>query len=522
MSASREKKQRQDTLGQGLTQKQIQEQKEAAAKKRNTIVYTVIGVVVVVLVAALLIWNSGFFQARSTAVSVNGRNYTPTDVIYYYANARSPYQQYGSLLGYDASKSDKEQIYDADSGQTYHDYFLQQAMSALTQAAAVEDAAKADNYTLSADGKAAVDETLASMDAQLPSGYSRATYLKAVYGKYMTVARYRACLERAQLVSEYATNHQESLSYDDAAIQAYYDGHKDEMDTFNYNVCFINGVPASSTDAEGTTVEPTDAEKATAMSAAKAIADKLSSDVKAGGSFDALAAAAAEGDAKSSYNGEQSQLGSNLSSVPYKDWIYDASRKGGDVEVFESEGSGYYVVQFGSRALSEAPTADIRHILIKAESPVDDPATTDVDESTNAPTQEAMDAARAEAQRILEEFNAGDKTAESFGKLAEQYSQDGGSNTNGGLYEQVYDGRMFEGFNAWIMDPARQSGDTTLIENPQDGQQGWHVVYFQNWNDPVWKINARTSLLNADMQTWLEGLEAGYTAVQGSGIKYVG
>ena len=169
MSASREKKQRQDTLGQGLTQKQIQEQKEAAAKKRNTIVYTVIGVVVVVLVAALLIWNSGFFQARSTAVSVNGRNYTPTDVIYYYANARSPYQQYGSLLGYDASKSDKEQIYDADSGQTYHDYFLQQAMSALTQAAAVEDAAKADNYTLSADGKAAVDETLASMDAQLPS-----------------------------------------------------------------------------------------------------------------------------------------------------------------------------------------------------------------------------------------------------------------------------------------------------------------------------------------------------------------
>ena len=139
MSASREKKQRQDTLGQGLTQKQIQEQKEAAAKKRNTIAYTVIGVVVVVLVAALLIWNSGFFQARSTAVSVNGRNYTPTDVIYYYANARSPYQQYGSLLGYDASKSDKEQIYDADSGQTYHDYFLQQAMSALIQQASEND-----------------------------------------------------------------------------------------------------------------------------------------------------------------------------------------------------------------------------------------------------------------------------------------------------------------------------------------------------------------------------------------------
>ena len=46
MSASREKKQRQDDPNQGLTQKQIKERKEAAIKKRNTVIYTVVGTII--------------------------------------------------------------------------------------------------------------------------------------------------------------------------------------------------------------------------------------------------------------------------------------------------------------------------------------------------------------------------------------------------------------------------------------------------------------------------------------------
>ena len=73
------------------------------------------------------------------------------------------------------------------------------------------------------------------------------------------------------------------------------------------------------------------------------------------------------------------------------------------------------------------PTADIRHILVKAElTQEDDPATEDVDEST-IPTDEAMEAAKAKAEDILSQWEAGDKTAESFGALAEEYSDDTGS-----------------------------------------------------------------------------------------------
>ena len=77
MSASREKKSRQSDPTQGLTQKERKELQEQQAAKRKAVVYTVIGVIVAVLVAALLIWHSGFFQSRTTAVTVNGHNYTP-------------------------------------------------------------------------------------------------------------------------------------------------------------------------------------------------------------------------------------------------------------------------------------------------------------------------------------------------------------------------------------------------------------------------------------------------------------
>ena len=110
----------------------------------------------------------------------------------------------------------------------------------------------------------------------------------------------------------------------------------------------------------------------------------------------------------------------------------DDSRANGDVGV-----GGVQLRLLRRHACSNAPgtrlpllTSD--NILIKAEvADADDPATEDVDQS-KVPTQEALDAAKAEAEDILAQWEAGDKTAESFGALAEEYSDDPGSNTNGG------------------------------------------------------------------------------------------
>ena len=212
-------------------------------------------------------------------------------------------------------------------------------------------------------------------------------------------------------------------------------------------------------------------------------------------------------------------VGSSLSYQSFGKWLMDDSRANGDVGVVESS-SGYYAVMLVNRYRDETATADIRHILITASgADADDPATEDVDES-KVPTQEALDAAKAEAEDILAQWEAGDKTADSFGALAEQYSDDPGSNTNGGLYEQVYQGQMVTEFNDWCFDPARQTGDTGIIHNESTG---YHVMYFVGYDQPYWEIQVSADLVNDAVDTFYEEKTEGYTAEQSSfGMSFVG
>lgn len=515
MSASREKKQRQDDPNQGLTQKQIKERKEAAIKKRNTVIYTVIGVVVAVLVVALLVWNSGFFQSRTVAMTINGQDYSPAEVSYYYGQTKQSYGYYLSMMGYDSTKSDRDQVVDEESGKTFYDLFMEQAKATMIKEAALADAAREEGVTLTEESQEQLETALESYrSGASQSGYpSLNSFLKAYFGSYMNEKVLRSCLEESLLASQYQTAYSDSLTYDDAALEEYYTENAADLDTFRYHTIFFSGTAESTTDEEGNTVEPTEEEQTAAMEAAKAKADAFRSEVEKSDFATAAEAAKAE-DEDLTYEGEMSHVGSALAG-PYQEWLSDSSRKAGDITVVESEGSGYYVVQFVERFRNEDDfgTANIRHILVKAE----------VAEGAEEPTEEAMQAAEDKAQEILDQFKAGDQSADSFAELAKANSEDPGSKDNGGLYEDVTrDTSFFADFLNWIFADGRKVGDTGLVENTQSGQQGWHVMYLDSVGDPLWKYTAENDLRDADVQTWLEGLQEGYEAVDGSGIQYIG
>ncbi len=515
MSASREKKQRQGEPAQGLTQKQIQERKEAAVKKRNTIIYTVIGVVVAVLVAALLVWNSGFFQSRTVAMTINGRDYSPAEVSFYYGGAKQEYGYYLSMMGYDSSKSDREQVLDEEKGQTFYDLFLEDAKKSMIRTTALADAARAENMTLSEENQKLLEETIAGYEtAAAQNGLPTKGYLRAYFGRYMTEKVLRSCLEENLLANQYYTEHSDSLTYDAAALEEYYTENAAALDTFVYNTIFFDGSVESTEDEEGNTVEPTEEEKAAGMKAAKEKADAFLAQAEEDG-FQAAADAAKAEDESLTYDGETRNLGSRVSAT-LMDWLSDSARKEGDISVIEYEsGNGYYVVQFVERFRNEEDfgSADIRHILVKAE----------VAESEKEASEEAMNAAKEKAQEILDQFNAGDKTAESFAALAKEHSEDPGSKDNGGLYEDVdRNTGFFTDFKNWIFADGRKAGDTGLVENTQSGQQGWHVMYLDSTGETLWKYTAENALRAADLQTWEEGLQEGYEATDGSGAQYLG
>ena len=519
MSASREKKNRQDAENATLSQreqKKIQEERQA---RRSTIVYTVVGIICVVFAAFLLVWNSGILQRTLPAVTVNGVTYTAADVQYYFNSRRSSeiMSYYLSTYSYpfDTSVSLKDQIYNETTGQTWYDYLMEQTMDTISATTALAAMAEAEGHTISEDSQTALDEELAAVETDwIGAGYSsRDAYLRGLYGSFITYDRYKELLTQDVLVSDYVASVQDSFTYTDEDYQAYYEEHKDELDTLVLT-SFSFRAQVQTTDEEGNDLELTEEETAAALEEAKtqvkAQAEELMGRLEAGEDPEALAEEYA--DSLSSHSVSSETLGSRVNSN-YSEWALDEGRQEGDVTLAESASGTtnyyYYVVRFENRYLDETPTASVRHILI----------TPETDEGADEPTQEQLDAAQAEAQALLDQWAAGEATEESFAALAEANSDDSGSASDGGLISGISaNSSLVTSFRDWAMDPDRQPGDTGLVES----DYGWHVMYYVADGDPAWIVDtADPALRSEDYTAWEEEAVQGYEAQSGIGLNLV-
>jgi hypothetical protein len=111
-----------------------------------------------------------------------------------------------------------------------------------------------------------------------------------------------------------------------------------------------------------------------------------------------------------------------------------------------------------------------------------------------------------QAEEILAEWKAGEATEDSFAALAEQYSSDTGSNTNGGLYEKVYKDQMVAAFNDWCFDPDRKTGDTGIVES----DYGYHIIYFAGENIPYWQVQVQSLMMTEAYESWYDGVLPNY------------
>ena len=240
---------------------------------------------------------------------------------------------------------------------------------------------------------------------------------------------------------------------------------------------------------------------------AEASAEAVKTAYEAGKDTDFAARLSAAAEANGLTATEQTMSGSSLYFA--KEWLEDGTRRAGDVTVEES-GDHVYVVVFLSRDDNHYKTASVRHILVKAAAAED-----------GTYSDEAKAKAKARAEEILAEYQAGDKTEESFAALAEKYSEDPGSNTNGGLYENIAKGQMVAEFNDFCFAP-HSKGDTAIVYGESGSYAGYHVMYYVGEGELYSNTLAEQSLRSADAETWLSELTGSYTTGEGFGMKFVG
>ena len=520
MSASDKKKTRHEQYVSQMTEKQQKEAKESKKLRLYTIIFAVVIVLMIGIVIATTFLRSGILERNTTAATINGdTKISAAELNHYYMDTvnqfMNQFSNYLSLTGLDSTKPLDEQIQNEETNTTWADYFLQDATKRMKSVYAVYNDAVAQGYTLSDTAKTQLDMTVSNMAAYAKIyGYPDAnSYIKAVYGQGCNEETYRQYAEIQLIASEYAKDHSESLTYDDAALRAAEAENFNAYSSYSYHSYFVGAshfYEGGTTDADGKTTYSDEEKQAGLKAAEKAAQDLLDQKPATAEEFDkAIGAMSINADTDAKSTVFDRVLYSQIGQI-FRDWVTDAQRTAGDMTAIPNETettnedgtttktvTGYYVVMFDGSTDNTFPLVNVRHILVPYE------GGTTGENGQKTYTDEEKAAAKTKAEELLAQFTSGETTEDAFAALAKENSTDGGSKENGGLYEDVYPGQMVRNFNDWCFDESRKPGDTGIVES----DYGVHVMYFVGDSETTYRDYMITNeLRSADMAKWEESL----------------
>ncbi len=535
---------------------QRRQEEEKKAKKEKTIIKTgcILAVIICVCIAAWKFYDN-YQEKHGPYITVGDHEIQKAEFDYYYYSSlnsfASTYGSYLSYFGLDTSKPLDQQQY--SDTMTWDDYFQQQAVNQLKNVYALTDEANEKGFEY--DATSDYDDMVSSIQSYAQQqGVSEDEYCKSVFGSDATLEGIKPYVEMSGLASAYYNDVQDNIEVTDDEINTYYDENKDNYDSVDYRVCKIEAdmpeeeteaeteaqtetvaesssetaVTESQTETESETMSAEESEaaakaeeeaKAAAMAEAKAKADDMLSKITDEASFEKVYGDYATDASTDSLNTDKKK--SSISPTDVANWLFDADRQAGDTTVIEdTANNAYYVVYFKDRYLDHTKTVDVRHILISADTASTDTAETEETETAAAgetetaetesaeaqeqAKEDAKAAAKIKAEQILDDWKNGDATEDSFAELAKTYSDDSGSNTNGGLYEAVKEGQMVTNFNDWIFDASRKPGDTGIVES----DYGYHIIYFVGDNKEEWYVNIKDTITSNKLNDYMADLTA--------------
>lgn len=488
-----------------------------------------IGVIafVVVFVATLLFsvlrYTTGVMHRLSPALTVGDEKVSAMDMRIFYADTRANYlYQYGYILemyGYDLSTIDSQPcLY--DSSTTWAGYFLQQTINSVTNVMILKQMAEADGFEISDTVKKDVSDYIHNIEHSAEDqDISVRKYLKQVYGTGTSIKDVEKIATITQYANEYYTTiydgYYDGVSAED--VEKYYGEHKDEYDVANFFALVVpyeevkyeapkdgEELPEGAATSKEDAVLKTEENRKAAEALANEIKEKVTAE-----NFDEIAK---EYWTKVDPDNEDVEFTTRLTSGKlsdtssvYGEWYNsEAITEGTKIVLDNTDVKEYIVALYTGRSREEIETVNVRHILIGATTEIDE----DLSAEEKAEAEKAKTEAKEKADKLLADFLAGDKTAEAFGKLADENTQDTGSLGKGGLYENVAPGEMVEAFDAWIFDEARKVGDTAVVET----EHGYHVMYFEGAGELQYIVNIKNTIASEKYTekytAFSEGMEA--------------
>lgn len=512
------------------------EARNTAKKVANKVISIVLCAVIVLGVVA---FSLNYYGALQRVIKIGGvgsdQSVSIAEYEYYYMRAynqvryQAQYYQYyyQTSNGYDLSLTPEEQTQttkDADGNEiTWVEKLHEDTLEIIQLHKAYYNEALKMGLKLTKADETFIDKQIEDLRDEAKSAgsnssssnsenkvtYSLNAYLRKVYGGSINERFLRKQLKIQVLAQKYLTERTNEIAkdYDQKDIDAEY-----KKDTTAYDFVTFRAYTFKTTELTKEDKETDDALKAR-QAKANAEVKKNANDFYNAVTNDATFTAKAKElnkdtadynvDKETKYSMLKSTAQSTFSEDAAK-WLFDSSTKVGSKKLFSDEENGKYIVVLALSKPHQEQTVTARHILFQTKD----------QNSGNDLSEEEIAKKKTQAEDVLKKFNEGDKTEDSFAALANEYNEDTGSSSNGGLYEHIYPGQMVTEFNDWVFDANRKAGDVELVET----DFGYHIIYFVAKDGKDYYDSAiRSSKANEDIETETKALQEGKDYVVGLG-----
>ena len=423
----------------------------------------------------------------------------------YYENRRDAY----AYQGLDVTKNLKEQYYDESQGITWFDFFMSETKKYLGQVLVMCEAAHEEGLELEAADLEAVKTTKDSISSAAEAvGETYEEYVSKHFGEGITEDDIDNYLQLTALANKYYNKVYNGFTYTDEEYEKCFEENKTSYqyaDFLKFNFVFPTDSDTSGSSQSKKNKEAEEKAKAYAEDLAKCKTEKeFKNYVKKylTDNPDVITSSS-----ESSMSDEQIKdaidsavSGTVMKKYPYEvtsaggKWIFDLARKELDSTVIKNTNSYTAFVLLKPAYRDEGVSRSVRHILFTPKS--------------YGGEGQSMELTLQKANEVYSSWKKNDPTEESFAELAKQYSDDGGSKDNGGLYENVKEGDMVPEFNNWLFLGTRKPGDSGIVKT----EFGYHLMYYIGSDDtPAWKKSMDTLLRQDSFNDNYEKISEKYT-----------
>lgn len=542
-----------------------QERKERLAKsaKKNakniekkvaarSVVKKVIAIIVIAAIALGCVTGilnyCGVLQKAVQVGYVGNEKISYAEYLYYYSRAYNQlsynaqyYKYYGYDYGYDTSLAPQDQekkTKDEDGNEiSWVEYLHDQAVKTAQMYLAFYQEAKEAGTELTEADLAEVDKQIEDLREEASTanqssnssssdnenqraGYSLNAYLRKAYGNGVTERFLKKQLKMESLVKKFYNDKSDEFEkgYTEDEVKKVFDESPDSYQFVTLRLYQFKNESLKQNDGES----DDDLKKRQSESDAKtkANANEMFDGVTDEKSFVTLAAkynTTEDYDADSStlikaalksqsqFNSSATYLESMNSDLAT--WAFEGSTKAGDKKLIEDSDNGAYYVALMVNPKHDVNTVTVRHILFLTQD----------SKTGKALSDDEIQKAKDKASETLAKWKAGEATEDSFATFATDLTEDTGSSSNGGLYENVVPGQMTGAFDKWIFDDSRKAGDTDIVES----EYGYHIIYFVSKNGTYADSAIRSSLASEDLEKFSDEILESDKYVIGVGPKRV-